>query len=68
MAYVVRDEGEGIDRLIYRFRRQLEAGGVLREARRRVAFIPAHERRRERIRAAERRRRRAQRHQGGKNA
>ena len=41
------------------YKRALEASGILREARRRRHVVPAHERRRERVRRALRRQKRA---------
>ena len=53
--------GESFEELFRRFKRAVEAGGILREYRRKQRFTPAHEERRDKIRAALRRRRR----QGG---
>lgn len=56
---VIARPGEPFEALLFRFRRGVEASGILREARRRRDFIPTHERRREKVRAARRRRLRA---------
>ena len=61
MTHVVCQPSEGIDHLIRRFSRAVQAAGVLSEARRRRFFIPTHEERRERLRRAKRRQRRNQR-------
>jgi ribosomal protein S21 len=45
--------------LLLRFRRGVEASGILREYRRRRRFIPNHERRRAKVQKAIRRRNRA---------
>jgi ribosomal protein S21 len=45
--------------LYRRFKRGIEASGLLREYRRKQRFIPAHEERRDKIRAAARKLRRA---------
>ena len=42
-----------------RFKRGVENAGILREYRRTLRFKPAHEERRDKIRAAQRKRRRA---------
>ena len=52
-------DGESFEELHRRFKRGVDAAGVLREARRRRHFIPKHERRREWVRTALRRRQRA---------
>jgi ribosomal protein S21 len=56
-------EGENFEELFRRFKRSIEASGVLREYRRKQRFKPAHEERRDKIRAAQRKlkRRRADR-------
>ena len=52
-------EGESFEELYRRFKRGLEASGIFREYRRKQRFKPAHEVRRDRIRAAARKLRRA---------
>jgi ribosomal protein S21 len=56
-------EGENFEELFRRFKRSIEASGVLRDYRRKQRFKPAHEERRDKIRAAQRKlkRRRADR-------
>ena len=51
-------EGENFEELFRRFKRSIEASGILREYRRKQRFKPAHEERRDKIRAAQRRKRR----------
>jgi ribosomal protein S21 len=46
--------GEPFEELYRRFKREMEASGLLREYRRKQRFIPAHEERRDKIRAARR--------------
>ena len=48
--FVRAREGEAFEELYRRFKRGLEASGLLREYRRKQRFIPAHEERREKIR------------------
>ncbi|MFN8632307.1 MAG: 30S ribosomal protein S21 [Chloroflexota bacterium] len=57
--YVVAREGETFEELFRRFKRGIEAAGILRDYRRKQRFKPAHEERRDKIRAAQRKRRRA---------
>ena len=59
--YVVAREGEPFEELYRRFKRGMEASGVLREYRRKQRFTPAHELRRDKIRKAARNRARARR-------
>ena len=54
--FVVRREWETFEELYRRFKRGLEASGVLREYRRRRHFVPNHELRRAKVQAARRRR------------
>ena len=49
--------GESFEELFRRFKRAIEASGVLRDFRRKQRFKPAHEERRDKIRAAQRKRR-----------
>jgi ribosomal protein S21 len=53
--------GESFEELLRRHKRAMEAGGVLRDFRKQQRFKPAHEERRDKIRAAKRRRERARR-------
>jgi ribosomal protein S21 len=57
--YVTQREGETFEDLYRRFKRGMETSGVLREYRRKQRFKPAHEERRDKIRAAARKLRRA---------
>lgn len=57
--YVNAREGEPFEELYRRFKRGMEASGILREYRRKQRFKPAHEERRDKIRAAARKLRRA---------
>ncbi len=57
--YVTAREGETFEELFRRFKRGIEAAGILRDYRRKQRFKPAHEERRDKIRAAQRKRRRA---------
>jgi len=58
-VYVTLREGEPFEELYRRFKRGMEASGILREYRRKQRFTPAHEERRDKIRAAQRKRARA---------
>ena len=57
--HVTSREGESFEELFRRFKRGVEAAGILRDFRRKQRFKPAHEERRDKIRAAQRKRRRA---------
>jgi ribosomal protein S21 len=57
--YVTAREGESFEELYRRFKRGIEASGLLREYRQKQRFTPAHEERRDKIRAAARKLRRA---------
>ncbi|MBA2448614.1 MAG: 30S ribosomal protein S21 [Chloroflexi bacterium] len=57
--HVSAREGEPFEELFRRFKRGVEAAGILRDYRRKQRFKPAHEERRDKIRAAQRKRRRA---------
>ena len=57
--HVAAREGESFEELFRRFKRGVEAAGILRDFRRKQRFKPAHEERRDKIRAAQRKRRRA---------
>ena len=50
--------GESFEELYRRFKRAMEAAGILRDYRRTLRFKPAHEERRDKIRSALRKRRR----------
>ena len=63
--YVVAREGETFEELFRRFKRGIEAAGILRDYRRKQRLKPAHEERRDKIRAAQRKRRRARAKSGG---
>ncbi len=56
--YVKAREGEPFEELFRRFKRGMEASGILREYRQKQRFKPAHEERRDKIRSALRKRRR----------
>ena len=58
-TFVNAREGESFEELYRRFKRGLEASGILREYRRKQRFKPNHEVRRDKIRAAARKLRRA---------
>jgi ribosomal protein S21 len=57
--YVTAREGETFEELYRRFKRGIETSGLLREYRRKQRFKPAHEERRDKIRAAARKKKRA---------
>jgi len=63
--YVTAREGESFEELYRRFKRGIEASGLLREYRRKQRFKPAHEERRDKIRAAQRKLRKARRARSG---
>jgi ribosomal protein S21 len=63
MVYVSVREGETFEELFRRFKRGVEGAGILRDYRRKQRFKPAHEERRDKIRAAQRKRRRSRRSQ-----
>ena len=52
--FVNAREGEPFEELYRRFKRGMEASGILRAYRRKQRFTPAHEERRDKIRAAAR--------------
>jgi len=62
--YVTAREGEPFEELYRRFKRGIEASGLLREYRKKQYFKPAHEERRDKIRAAARKKRKASRSGG----
>ena len=57
--YVNAREGEPFEELYRRFKRGVEASGILHDYRSKQRFKPAHEARRDKIRAAARKRARA---------
>jgi ribosomal protein S21 len=59
MTFVTLRDGESQDRLAARFRRAVDAAGVLAEHRRKARFTPAHEVEREKRRRARQRAARA---------
>ena len=59
--YVTAREGESFEELYRRFKRGIEASGLLREYRQKQRFKPAHEVRRDKIRGAQRKLRKARR-------
>ena len=63
--HVTSREGESFEELYRRFKRGMEASGILREYRKKQRFKPAHEERRDKIRAAARKKRRAATKRGG---
>jgi len=63
--FVQAREGEPFEELYRRFKRGMEASGLLREYRRKQRFIPAHEERRAKIQNAARKKRRAEAKSGG---
>jgi small subunit ribosomal protein S21 len=54
---VVARDGETFEELFRRFKRAVENAGIIRDYRRTQRFKPAHEERRDKIRAAQRKRR-----------
>ena len=56
--FVTALPGEDFERLLRRFKRGVEASGILRDYRRKQRFVPAHEERRDKIRAAKRKQKR----------
>ena len=65
--FVKAREGEPFEELYRRFKRGMEASGILREYRRKQRFRPAHEERRDKIRNAARKKRRALTKSGGRD-
>ncbi len=63
--FVNAREGEPFEELYRRFKRGMENSGILREYRKKQRFTPAHEERRQKIRAANRKRARARGKRGG---
>jgi ribosomal protein S21 len=57
--FVKAREGEPFEELYRRFKRGVETSGLLREYRKKQYFKPAHEERRDKIRAAARKKKRA---------
>ena len=56
--YVTARPGETFEELYRRFKRSMEASGILRDYRRKQQFTPAHELRRQKVAKANRRKRR----------
>ncbi len=65
--HVQAREGEPFEELYRRFKRGMEASGILREYRKKQRFIPEHERRRDKIRSAARKKKRALAKSGGRD-
>ena len=65
--FVQARAGEPFEELYRRFKRGIEASGLLREYRKKQRFIPEHERRRDKIRSAARKKRRAAAKTGGRD-
>jgi ribosomal protein S21 len=65
--YVTAREGESFEELYRRFKRGMEASGIIREYRSKQRFKPAHEVRRDKIRSAARKKRRALTKRGGRD-
>jgi ribosomal protein S21 len=65
--YVTAREGESFEELYRRFKRGIETSGLLREYRKKQRFKPAHEERRDKIRAAARKKKRASAKFGGRD-
>ena len=63
--HVTAREDETFEQMYRRFKRGVETAGILREYRRKQRFVPAHEERRDKIRAARRKRKRAVQRGGG---
>ncbi len=59
MAKVVVREGESFERALKRFKKKVEAAGILKEVRRREHYLKPSIRKKEKQRAAEKRRRRS---------
>jgi ribosomal protein S21 len=57
--FVKAREGEPFEELYRRFKRGVETSGLLREYRKKQYFKPAHEERRDKVRAAARKKKRA---------
>jgi len=59
VAKVVVKEGEPFEKALKRFKKKVEAAGILKEVRRREHYLKPSIRRKEKQRAAEKRRRRS---------
>ena len=59
MAKVVVKEGEPFEKALKRFKKKVEASGILKEVRRREHYLKPSIRKKEKQRAAEKRRRRS---------
>jgi ribosomal protein S21 len=65
--FVKARDGEPFEELHRRFKRGMEASGILREYRRKQRFRPAHEERRDKIRSAARKLARARAKMGSRD-
>jgi ribosomal protein S21 len=65
--FVKARESEPFEQRYRRFKRGIEASGLLREYRQKQRFKPAHEERRDKIRNAARKKRRALTNSGGRD-
>ena len=65
--HVQARDGEPFEELYRRFKRGMEASGMIREYRKKQRFIPAHEARRDKIRSAARKKKRALAKSGGRD-
>ncbi|MFC1610780.1 30S ribosomal protein S21 [Myxococcota bacterium] len=59
MTKVVMKEGEPFEKALKRFKKKVEAAGILKEVRRREHYLKPSIRRKEKMRSAEKRRRRS---------
>ncbi len=59
MAKVIVKEGEPFEKALKRFKKKVEAAGILKEVRRREHYLKPSIRKKEKQRAAEKRRRRS---------
>ena len=59
MTKVIVKEGEPFEKAVKRFKKKVEAAGILKEVRRREHYLKPSIRRKEKQRAAEKRRRRS---------
>jgi ribosomal protein S21 len=67
VMHVQARTGESFEELYRRFKRGMEASGILREYRKKQRFIPEHEARRAKIRSAARKKSRALAKSGGRD-
>ena len=59
MTIVIAKDGEPVERLLKRFKKKVEAAGILKEVRRREYYLKPSIRKKQKRAAAEKRRRRA---------